>query len=43
MRFAVLSCAHWRWGYYNVYNMTAQVDNLDFWLFLGACSPLLLT
>ena len=30
-----MSCANWRWGYFNVYNMTSRVVDLDFIVFLG--------
>jgi alkaline phosphatase D len=30
-----MSCASWRWGYFNVYNMTSRVRDLDFMVFLG--------
>ncbi|WIA10507.1 hypothetical protein OEZ85_010696 [Tetradesmus obliquus] len=35
LRFAQMSCASWRWGYFNVYNMTSRVRDLDFIVFLG--------
>lgn len=34
-RFAQMSCASWRWGYFNVYNMTSRVLDLDVIVFLG--------
>jgi alkaline phosphatase D len=30
-----MSCASWRWGYFNVYNMTSRVKDLNFIVFLG--------
>lgn len=30
-----MSCASWRWGYFNVYDMTSRVVALDFIVFLG--------
>lgn len=36
-RFAQMSYASWRWGYFNVYDMTSRVRDLDFIVFLGDC------
>lgn len=30
-----MSCADWRWGYFNVYDMASRVLDLDFIVFLG--------
>ncbi|KAF6253147.1 PhoD-like phosphatase-domain-containing protein [Scenedesmus sp. NREL 46B-D3] len=35
VRFAQMSCASWRWGFFNVYNMTSRVQDLNFIVFLG--------
>lgn len=34
LRYAVLSCANWGWGYFHAYAEAARY-NLDFWLHLG--------
>lgn len=34
-RFAQMSCANWRWGYFIVYDMASRVVDLDFIVFLG--------
>lgn len=35
IKFAQMSCASWRWGYFHSYNMTSRVRDLDFIVFLG--------
>jgi phosphodiesterase/alkaline phosphatase D-like protein len=34
-RFVQMSCADWRWGFFNVYDMASRVVDLDFIVFLG--------
>ncbi|KAL4430801.1 hypothetical protein ABPG75_006057 [Micractinium tetrahymenae] len=35
LRFAISSCASWGFGYFQVYNLTGQLRDLDFLLFPG--------
>jgi hypothetical protein len=35
MSYAVVSCSNWGFGYFNVYNMMANIDALDAWVHVG--------
>ena len=35
LNYAVVSCTNWGFGYFNVYNMLAKIDSLDFYSHVG--------
>ena len=35
LNYAVVSCSNYHFGLYNVYDMMAKIDNLDFWSHVG--------
>jgi alkaline phosphatase D len=35
LKYAVVSCSNWGWGYFNVYDAISKLKDLDFWVHLG--------
>jgi alkaline phosphatase D len=35
LKYAIVSCTNWGYGYFNVYNAMSKIKELDFWMHVG--------
>ena len=35
LKYAIVSCTNWGYGYFNVYNAMSKIRGLDFWMHVG--------